>query len=169
MDGRGRTGGTSKPESAAAVLSIPLIGKKNPPARFCVPLALRPNYHPVGDTLSPTSWGNLDPLRRVFFCAYHLRMILILICKFLHHPAAKINVNFSHFSLAKIVPTPHHQNEYSRPCPFTKKMLTFRKIWRVRASSSTTTIFFRVPRAIVVRRRTFVKSFLQQWTKIFCI
>ena len=68
-------------------------------------------------------------------------MILILIPKFLHHPAAKINVNFSHFSLAKIMPKSHHQNEYSRPRPFTKKMLTFRKIWRVRASSSSTTIF----------------------------
>ena len=96
-------------------------------------------------------------------------MILILIWKFLHHPAAKINVNFSHFSLAKIVPTPHHQNEYSRPRPFTKKILTFRKIWRVRASSSSTTIFIRVPRAIVVQRRTFVKSFLRQCAKFFLI
>jgi len=94
-------------------------------------------------------------------------MILILICKFLHHPAAKINVNFSHFSLAKIVPTPHHQNEYSRPCPFTKKMLTFRKFWRGRASSSTTTIFFRVPRAIISSSATIVKSFLRKFLKIF--
>ena len=41
--------------------------------------------------------------------------------------------------------------------------------WRRRASSSTTTIFIRVPRAIISSSATIVKSFLRVWTKFFRI
>jgi len=43
----------------------------------------------------------------------------------------------------------------------------FQGFWRRRASSSTTTIFVGVPRAILSSRPTIVKSFLREFAKIF--
>ena len=44
-----------------------------------------------------------------------------------------------------------------------------KKFWRGGASSSTTTIFSKVPCAIISSRTTIVKSFLRVWTKFFAI
>ena len=44
-----------------------------------------------------------------------------------------------------------------------------KKFWRGGASSSTMTIFSKVPRAIISSSTTIVKSFLRVWTKLFAI
>ena len=49
----------------------------------------------------------------------------------------------------------------------TARHLLHQDFWRGRASSSSTTTFFRVPRAILPVRVRFVKSFLHDWVKFF--
>jgi hypothetical protein len=49
----------------------------------------------------------------------------------------------------------------------TARHLLRQDFWRGRASSSSTTTFFRVPRAILPVRVRFVKSFLHDWVKFF--
>ena len=58
---------------------------------------------------------------------------------------------------------PDENDSHSHSAPLDKKF------WRPRASSSTMTIFFRVPRAIISSSATIVKSFLRVCTKLFWI
>jgi hypothetical protein len=48
-----------------------------------------------------------------------------------------------------------------------RNSLIYQGFWRGRASSSSTTTFFGVPRAILSSRATIVKSFLHDWVKFF--